>query len=422
MPAEPRQIRLFAMLLAGVVLLLAALWFFVLRTEFVPIYENIRESDASQIVAELDNAGIAYQLENDGHDILVPKGEAADARVAVAGANIAMGGTTGFELFNENELGLTEFAQKINLQRAIQGELARTIMMMDGVEFARVHLALPERTLFRSEQEVPTAAVTVEMQPSQRLTSARVDGIRQLVASSVPGLSLADVAVLDEGGGLVSASLAAPAATGPAQNEREALENLVMIRAREAVAQVLPQQSFDLQVSAYENVDQEQSAASSSEPGNGEAASETQQPNRQIFGLEGRALRVMVRTPQELSPEERSIITDTLADAIGLSSAGGDMLDFTTGALASAASPTPASAVPSANVPPPASRSSEGDWTGSAGGAGSIWALPWIWLAIPLAILALALFAARPRRKLSEAETESFAELLRSSALGREPG
>jgi flagellar M-ring protein FliF len=332
----------------------------------------------------------------------VPEGEAANARVAVAGANISMGGTTGFELFNENELGLTEFAQKINLQRAIQGELARTIMMMNGVEFARVHLAMPERTLFRSEQESPTAAVTVEMQPSQQLSPERVDGIRQLVASSVPGLAIADVAVLNETGGLMRASLVGVTGRGePANNEREAIEQLVGIRARAAISDVLPQQPFDIQVSAFEQVSSETVAAPEED---GEETSSAAPKNREVFGLEGRSLRVMVRTPQELSPEERSLISDALADAIALSSASGDMLDFTTGVLASAAQTSPASSPAPTQAQPPAS---QGDWTASADPLASLGGVPWIWLAVPLLVIALALFAARPRRKLSEDEADT---------------
>lgn len=422
MLTDQPQLRLFALIFVGVVALFAGLWFFVLRTEYVPIYENIRESDASQIVAELDSAGIAYQLANDGHDILVPEGEAANARVAVAGANISMGGTTGFELFNENELGLTEFAQKINLQRAIQGELARTIMMMSGVEFARVHLAMPERTLFRSEQENPTAAVTVEMEPSQSLSPERVDGIRQLVASSVPGLSLGDVAVLNETGGLVSASAVGEVTAGaPARSEREAVEQLIGIRARAAIGDVLPQQPFDLQVSAFEQVASEAPATTEDDEDSASSANS----NRQTFGLEGRSLRVMIRTPQELSPEERTLISDALADAISLSSASGDMLDFTTGALASAGEAgfqAPGGALaPSASPPSPAiDQSPQGDWATSSDPFGGIGGFPWIWLLIPLAIVVLALFAARPRRKLSEDEADSFAELLRSANLERD--
>ncbi|WP_298334513.1 flagellar basal-body MS-ring/collar protein FliF [uncultured Erythrobacter sp.] len=412
MLAEPRQLRLFILLFLGIIALFAALWFFVLRTDYVPIYENIRESDASQIVAELDTAGIAYQLANDGHDILVPEDEAANARVAVAGANISMGGTTGFELFNENELGLTEFAQKINLQRAIQGELSRTIMMMSGVEFARVHLAMPERTLFRSEQDNPTAAVTVEMEPTQQLSSDRVDGIRQLVASSVPGLLLADVVVLNEAGGLMGVPNTGELNSGsPASSEREAVEQLVAIRARGAIADVLPQQPFDLQVSAFDQVANETAAVVDEE---GQETTNSQTDSRRIFGLEDRSLRIMVRTPQELSPEERSIISDTLTDAIALSGASGDMLDFTTGALAAADQPPPRTVTEQA---PP---SPQGDWTANSDPLTNIAGLSWLWLAIPLGIVVLALFAARPRRKLSDEEADSFAELLRSANLERE--
>lgn len=416
MPAEPRQLRLFALLFVAVVALMAALWFFVFRTDYVPIYENIRESDASQIVGELEEAGIAYQLANEGHDILVPESEAANARVAVAGSDISMGGTTGFELFNENELGLTEFAQKINLQRAIQGELARTIMMMSGVEFARVHLAMPERTLFRSEQESPTAAVTVEMAPSQVLSPARVDGIRQLVSSSVPGLSLADVAVLSETGGVMSSSSVGDVGAGsPARSEREAVEQLVGIRAREAIADVLPGQPFDLQVSAFEQVTSEAEPASQDE--DGETTTKPAQ-ERQAFGLGDRSMRVMIRTPQQLSPEERSLISDALADAVALSSADGDMLDFTTGALAAA----PAVAAAPVTETLPAPTSPEGDWAASSDPLASLGGFSWGWLAIPLGLIALALFAARPRRKLSEDEADSFAELLRGANLEREAG
>lgn len=412
------QLRLFAVIFIGVVALLAALWFFVLRTDYVPVYENIRESDASQIVAELEAAGIDYKLANDGHSILVPDGEAAYARIAVAGADISMGGTTGFELFNENELGLTEFAQKINLQRAIQGELARTIMMMSGVEFARVHLAMPERTLFRSEQESPTAAVTVEMKPSQSLTPERVDGIRQLVASSVPGLSLGDVAVLSETGDLVSASsLGEVTAGAPPRNEREAMEQLIGIRARAAISEALPQQPFDLQVSVFEKVGDD--VLPIAEESDDSALADT--TSRQTYGLDGRSIRVMVRTPQPLSPEERNFIFFALADAISLSIDSGDMLDFTTGALASAGdtalAPTrtrPASA-------PPATQPSaaQGEWGSNDTLLAGFGGFSWIWLAIPMGILALVFFTARPRRKLSADEAESFAELLRNANLDR---
>ena len=412
MTFDARQIRLFATLFAGMIILLAGLWYVLLRSEYAPIFQNIRESDASQIVAELDTAGIPYKLENNGHDILVPKELAADARVTVAGADIAMGGTTGFELFNENDLGLTEFAQKINLQRAIQGELARTIMMMEGVSFARVHLALPERTLFRAEQEVPTAAVTVEMQSSRTMSESAVAGIRQLVASSVPGLDVANVWVLDDRGGLASTRQTDSSVNvDPVQSERDALEALLKIQATDAVAQVIPRQSFDLEVSAFDRV------GALKNDGEAEAEEQSTPAEELDRGYRNRSLRVLVRSPMELSAEERLAISAALERKIDLSTEDGDVLDFTRGAAIEATVP-PVSA-PSV-APPVAAARPEPDQEGSPNSSisfSSITAAFASWQFVAAIVLVIILVAARPRRKLSEAESEEFADLLRDAAI-----
>lgn len=246
-----RQWRLFAVVFAAVVAVLVLAYYFLIRVEMVPVYQNIRTADASAIVGALDQADIPYRLANDGHDILVPEDRASDARVAVAGSEIAVGGSVGFELFNDSDMGLTEFAQKINFQRAMQGELARTIMMMEGTEFARVHLAIPERSIFRAAQGDPTAAVTVQMRDGFTLTDERVDGIRQLVASSVPGLPYASVAVLNDEGDLVSGG---PFGVEVAAvlSERDALEQLYRARARDALAAALAGIPFEIELSAVQ--------------------------------------------------------------------------------------------------------------------------------------------------------------------------
>ena len=418
MSFDSKQLWLFACIFGASVTLMATIWFFVLRTEYVPIYQNIRESDASLIVEELDNASITYRLANDGHDILVPKGQESQARVTVAGADIPMGGTTGFELFNESDLGLTEFAQKINLQRAIQGELARTIMMMQGVEFARVHLAIPERSLFRAEQKAPTAAVTVEMHRSYALGSNRIGGIRQLVASSVPGLTIDNVAVLNDAGDLVSADLLAPTnETTELTTERSAIEQLLTIRGKAAIASVLPTQPFDLQISASDRIE-----AAATE---GEEAEQLQDAAQARLGwLTDKALRVLVRTPQELGPEERAAIRNALQSDLELTPEDGDTLDFSTGALttrfpAVSVAPPSSSVAPFASPPAPqptrpTSRAEE--WVPS--GSWSTWLLTLLAIS---AVALVALMAMRTRPRLSRVETESFAELLRSASPDLEP-
>src|SRR5690606_28469829 len=169
MPLERKQLIVFAGLFSAVVILLSLGYFLFLKPDFGVLYEDIRETDAAAIVAELEAEGIEYRVADNGHRVLVPREDIDQARVLVAGSGIAMGGVVGFELFNDSDMGLTEFAQKVNYQRALQGELARTIMMMDAVEFARVHLSIPERSLFRADASEPKAAVTVERQRGRRL-------------------------------------------------------------------------------------------------------------------------------------------------------------------------------------------------------------------------------------------------------------
>lgn len=416
MPLDQKQLRTAILILITVIAVLAILWFALLRTVYVPAYQNIREADASAIVAELDVAGIPYRLANGGHDILVPEDQAAEARVVVAGSSVSVGGTVGFELFNDSDMGLTEFAQKINFQRAMQGELSRTIMMMEGVEFARVHLAIPERSIFRAAQGVPTAAVSIEMVPGFRLSPARIGGVQQLVSSSVPGLAVEDVAVLDERGDLVSASV--PAATGVSPvNERAALESVYAIKARKAIAGVLPSLRFDVEVSARPR------EAVVAEPtddaaGDGEQTDVTPAriANRSTPERDQLALRVMVRTPQTLSSEERDAIETVLVDTLGLAQRRGDVLNYTTGALAVAApgttSPIAAESVPASSD---TAYQREGEW-------GDDWVTYLLsrWTIIVVVLLGMALLVIIPRRRLSRDETSSFAEMLKASAAERE--
>lgn len=191
---ERRQIIIFGGVFAFVVGILVIAYFAFLRPSFSVLYENVREADAAAIIEELESQGIVYRLADNGHAVLVPRNDVDRARVAVAGSDIALGGVVGFELFNESDMGLTEFAQKVNYQRALQGELARTIMMMEGISFARVHLAIPERALFRASATVPTAAVTIQAERGRPISTDRVMGIRRLVSSTVTDLSVRNVA------------------------------------------------------------------------------------------------------------------------------------------------------------------------------------------------------------------------------------
>lgn len=400
MPSIPRQqIVLIAVLLTMVVGLLSLAYFLFFRTPMIPAYQNIRQSDASAIVAELDKAGIPFRLENEGHDVLVPEDRASEARVAVAGSNVALGGTVGFELFDNSDMGLTEFAQKINFQRAMQGELSRTIMMTQGVEFARVHLALPERSIFRASQGDPTAAVTVQMIAGRALSPQRVEGIQRLVASAVPGMAQAAVSVLDENGDLVSPVPASDNGYGAPLDERSALAQYYEAKASDAIRDVAPDTRFEVSVNVRRPLQSE--SASSAETNRGMPARDTM------------ILDVSVRTATVLASDVEGRITAAISDSLTLDRARGDTLKFAIGPVGVAFQRSDLS---QEARQPPAANPRQADRSDTDWPFGTSWR-PWVLLLAFLAIFALAV---RPRRRLDDAQALSFAEHLKSTTLDRE--
>ncbi|MCB5423835.1 flagellar M-ring protein FliF [Altererythrobacter sp. CC-YST694] len=380
---ERRQILLIGGIFAGVVAVLAIVWFVFLRPGYGMLYEDLREADAAEIVGVLEKQGIEYRLEDGGHRLLVPEADIGRARVLVAGSGVATGGTVGFELFNESDMGLTEFAQKVNYQRALQGELARTIMGMDGIAFARVHLSLPERTLFRANQAGPKGAVTLQTAGNATLEPARVTGIQQLVSSAVPDLPAREVAVLDHRGRLLSPLPVDDAGMHGELDERAALEEYYRARIRGVAEKLIPGMPFDIRVLAV-------------------PSSSDETPNARNFSL-----RIALRTEMELGTEDRDMLQSAIGETAGLEPGNGDVLRFETGPLEDLATPGPAELVVAPPEQPALSpivapeHMIAGDWLGGS----------WLWalLAVPIVLLLIAL---RRRSRLSPEEQQSFAELL----------
>lgn len=405
---ERKQIYLFSGIFVVVVAVLALAWFTLLRPSFAVLYEDIREADAAEIIAELDAQGIEYRLEDNGHRVLVPEGDVERARVLVAGSGVAMGGVVGFELFNETDMGLTEFAQKVNYQRALQGELARTIMMMDGISFARVHLSLPERTLFNANQQGPRAAVTIQTESHRALTPERVNGIEELVASSVPELSAANVAILDERGRLLSTG-PAPAEQG-GLDEQQALEEYYRARVRGVAERLIPGLKFDVRVLAI-GLDTKAQPASTT----GGAATEAPAADRNF------SLRIGFRTEAALNPEDQQLLMESVTEAAGLNPARGDVLRFETGPLQlppTTASPMASSAY-AADSPPLSSAGADASF--GDGIVATILASTWFWIGVVLLVLLIG-FRLNGRARMSSDEQQSFAELLSENlAMHAEP-
>ncbi|MGD8911365.1 MAG: flagellar basal-body MS-ring/collar protein FliF [Candidatus Thiodiazotropha sp.] len=195
-------------LIGGVVVILAltfvAAWW-LLQSRNGVLFTDLEPGDAAAVVSELERMKVSYTLAADGTRILVPQDEVHEIRLKLLGSGLPLSGGVGFELFDKAEFGMTEFAQRINFQRAMQGELTRTITSLKEVKFARVHLVMPEASLFQKNKTSPSASITLFLKPGAQLDRQQTEGIQRLVSASVPGLDSSAVTIIDQYGKTMSA-------------------------------------------------------------------------------------------------------------------------------------------------------------------------------------------------------------------------
>lgn len=201
---EGRSAMFFGGLAIIGVLLIVAVWW-VLRPSYVPLYKEATEASQADILATLSQWQVPYRINAKEGVIEVPEEKIGAARIHLAEAGIPTRAGVGFELFDKADYGMSEFSQKINYQRALEGELARSVMSINEVKFARVHLTLKKSGLYQSAEEQAKASVIVRLKPNTELNSKQVQGIQQLIASAVEGMTLDHVVVLDEEGRALSA-------------------------------------------------------------------------------------------------------------------------------------------------------------------------------------------------------------------------
>ncbi|MGQ3891448.1 flagellar basal-body MS-ring/collar protein FliF [Legionella sp. CNM-4043-24] len=192
-----RKISLLSGLLMIAVMSLLSVWW-VLSPDYGVLFNQLDSRDASQIISRLDEAGIPYQLRNQGRDILVNKAQVDKTRIMLMGHDLSLNNSIGFELFDKTDFGMTDFSQKINYQRALQGELERTINSLDEVRQARVQLVIPETHLFQQESNQPRVAVTLHLK--HPLGPQQIKSIQQLISASVANLPLANIVIVDQNG------------------------------------------------------------------------------------------------------------------------------------------------------------------------------------------------------------------------------
>jgi len=167
-----------------------------------PLYVDLTETESASAVERLAQLQVPYKLAQGGRTILVAEGRLDEVRIALAGEGLPQSGRLGFELFDRNSFGATEFAEQVNFRRALEGELERSVESLEEVRRARVHIRLPKRSVFLDEEEPGKASVVVELAPQQKLSAGRAKAIVHLISSAVEGLDPEKVTIMDSTGRL----------------------------------------------------------------------------------------------------------------------------------------------------------------------------------------------------------------------------
>src|SRR5690606_24521567 len=203
--ALPKPLLLGAAAALVAVIAVLALWS--REPDYKVLFSNLDDRDGGAIVSALGQMNVPYRFSADGSGLMVPAERVYATRMQLAGQGLPRGGSVGFELLDNTRFGASQFAEQVNYQRGLEGELARSIEAMHTVQNARVHLALPRQSLFVRDRQAPTASVLLHLHPGRSLSDAQVAAVAWLVASSVPDLTAENISIVDQNGRLLSAPL-----------------------------------------------------------------------------------------------------------------------------------------------------------------------------------------------------------------------
>jgi len=254
--------------MALLVLVALAGTFMTRQADWKVLYANLSDKDGGAVVAQLAQMNVPYKYSEGGGAIMVPSERVHDLRLRLASQGLPKGSVTGFELMEGNRFGVTQFQERLNFQRGLEGELTRSIQAVAAIQSARVHLALPNQNGFFREQLKPSASVLVTLFPGRILDRAQLAGIVHLVASSVPDLNPAAVSVIDDNGKLLSATPEAAGAGGDVQQLQyvQQIEQLYSKRIIDILEPVVGRQNVKAQVTAEIDFSQTESTSELHKP------------------------------------------------------------------------------------------------------------------------------------------------------------
>lgn len=224
------------------------------EADFRPLFTGVAPEEAGGIVQKLKESGVEYRLGQQNGSILVPSARLAELRITMASAGLPKTGRIGFELFDKVNLGATEFTEHINYRRAIEGELERSVMSLEAVELARIHITFPKDSVFLDAQQPAKASVLVKLRPQAHLAPQNVMAINHLVAAAVEGLSPDAISVLDMNGNLLgrpkaTGSLDGPEPSGAALEYRHQMEADLLSKINSTLEPLLGAEKFRAGVS-----------------------------------------------------------------------------------------------------------------------------------------------------------------------------
>jgi flagellar M-ring protein FliF len=235
------QQKLGLMLVASAIIaLLGGGWMWSQAPDYKVLFSNVSDRDGGAIIASLQQMNIPYKFAEGGGAILVPSNEVHDARLKLASQGLPKGGLVGFELMENQKFGTSQFLEQVNFQRALEGELARSVQALAAVSSARVHLAMAKQSVFMREQQKPSASVLVNLYPGRTLDPQQVNAVMHLVSSSVPNLPIKNVTVVDQNGALLSKLDEANPSTGLDPNQLKYLNDLEQSYVKRIEAILIP--------------------------------------------------------------------------------------------------------------------------------------------------------------------------------------
>jgi flagellar M-ring protein FliF len=254
---------------AALIAILVAASTWLRQADYRVLFSNVAGRDGGAIIAALDQMNVPYRFNESGSAILIPSDRVYEVRLRLATQGLPKGGNVGFELLENQKFGVSQFAEQVNYQRGLEGELSRTIQSIGAVQSARVHLAIPKPTVFVREDQKPSASVLLDLYPGRSLEATQIAGIQNLVSASVPNLSSENVTLIDQTGAMISRlkDQLMEAGLDPAQMKRvREIEAAAIKRVEDILSPILGAENFRVQVAADIDFSQSEQTAETHRP------------------------------------------------------------------------------------------------------------------------------------------------------------